>query len=171
MRSTFSAGPLRQLVSRPFTRSRAANVHGARFSSSNAGADAAQKKAQDALSSAQKNAEKLWESTKTFLEPVTAKAGQMLGSYKQPLVYNFSVARELVKQVYHAEGLRPPTSTSTLKSAYSTLWSRASSPAYWRTIASNGEIARVGIYAVEAYTIFKVGEIIGRRSLVGYNLD
>ncbi|KAJ8503503.1 hypothetical protein ONZ45_g10801 [Pleurotus djamor] len=163
MRTGFSQ--LRQVVARPVARSYRLNANGARFASSST-----DKKAQEALSAAQKNAEKVWETTKKVLEPVTAKVGQMLGSYKQPLLYRISVARELLKQVYVAEGLQPPTSTATIKDAYSTIWSRASSVSYWRGIASNGEIARVGIYAVEAYTIFKIGEIIGRRSLVGYNL-
>lgn len=29
----------------------------------------------------------------------------------------------------------------------------------------------MGIYAVEAYGIFKIGEMIGRRHVVGYKLD
>lgn len=71
-------------------------------------------------------------------------------------MYNVSVAREFLKQVYVAERLQPPTSTSTLTSAYSALWSRASNPAYWREIVRSGEWAKVGVYAVEAYGIFKV---------------
>lgn len=77
-------------------------------------------------------------------------------AYRDPLLYNFSVTRELLKQVYIAERLQPPTSLGTLQSAYSTLWSRASNPTYWREIVKSGEIAKVGIYAVEAYGIFKV---------------
>lgn len=76
-------------------------------------------------------------------------------AYKQPLLYNLSVTREIFKHVYKAESLQPP-SISTIRSAYETLWSRASSPAYWRDAVSSGEIVRVGVYGVEAYTIFKV---------------
>jgi len=86
-------------------------------------------------------------------------------------MYNLSVARELLKQVYVAERLRPPTDLVVVRNAYSTLWNRASSPVYWRGILSSGEWAKVGIYAVEAYGIFKIGEILGRRSLVGYNVQ
>jgi F-type H+-transporting ATPase subunit g len=71
-------------------------------------------------------------------------------------MYNLSVARELLKQVYVAERLQPPTDFAAVRSAYSTLWSRASSQAYWRGILSSGEWAKVAIYAVEAYGIFKV---------------
>ena len=77
-------------------------------------------------------------------------------AYRKPLLYNLSVGRELLKQVYIAERLQPPTNFSTIKSAYSTLWSRASNPAYWKDITSSGEITKVGIYALEAYGIFKV---------------
>ena len=77
-------------------------------------------------------------------------------AYREPLLYNFAVAREFLKQVYVAERLQPPTSLSTLQSAYSTLWSRATNPAYWRELVRSGEWAKVGVYAVEAYGIFKV---------------
>lgn len=70
-------------------------------------------------------------------------------------MYNFSVAREFLKHIYVAERLQPP-SLSTVQSAYSTIWSRASSPAYWKEIFRTGEYAKLGIYAVEAYGIFKV---------------
>ena len=71
-------------------------------------------------------------------------------------MYNLSVAREVLKQVYVAERLAPPTSFSTVTSAYQTLWARASNPGYWREILKNGEWQQVGVYALEAYGIFKV---------------
>jgi F-type H+-transporting ATPase subunit g len=79
-----------------------------------------------------------------------------LTAYKQPLLYKLSVTREVAKQIYIAEGLQPPT-LGAIRAAYETLWTRAINPAYWRQIVGNGEIVRVGIYGVEAYTIFKVG--------------
>ena len=39
---------------------------------------------------------------------------------------------------------------------YGTLWGRARSVAYWRKVVASGEWARLGVYAVEAYGIFKV---------------
>ncbi|KAH7910520.1 hypothetical protein BJ138DRAFT_1126806 [Hygrophoropsis aurantiaca] len=145
-------------------------AHAFSRSASNSASENAQKKAQDALGSAQKTAERLWESTKKVLGPLGERAGTMLGSYRQPLTYDFEVARALLKQIYVAERLQPPTSVSAVTSAYGTMWGRASNPAYWREILRTGEWAKVGIYAVEAYGIFKIGEILGRRSLVGYNL-
>jgi hypothetical protein len=77
-------------------------------------------------------------------------------AYLDPLLYNLSVARAVLKQVYIAEALQPPTSLATIRSAYTTLWARASNLGYWRELAQNGELAKVGVYAVEAYGIFKV---------------
>ena len=77
-------------------------------------------------------------------------------AYREPLLYNLSVGRELLKQVYIAERLQPPTSWSTISHAYSTLWSRAANPAYWREVARSGEWQKIGIYALEAYGVFKV---------------
>lgn len=65
------------------------------------------------------------------------------------------MAREIVKQVYRAE-LQPPKDIATFRTAYETLFRRAIDVGYWRSIVQSGEIAKVGIYAVEAYGIFKV---------------
>ncbi|KAJ3480512.1 hypothetical protein NLI96_g8288 [Meripilus lineatus] len=131
----------------------------------------AQKKAQDALATAQKYAGEALAAGKKFLGPVGERAGNLLGAYRQPIVYNLSVTREFLKQVYVAERLQPPTSFSTITNAYSTIWSRARNPTYWRELFRSGDWTKLGIYAVEAYGIFKLGEIVGRRSLVGYNVQ
>lgn len=141
-----------------------------RFASTNPSTEAAQKKAQDALASAQKFAGQAVEKGRKFLGPAGDKLANAFGAYREPLVYNFQVARELLKQIYVAERLQPP-SLSTIQNAYSTIWSRASNPAYWREVLRTGEYAKIGVYALEAYGIFKIGEIIGRRSLVGYNIQ
>lgn len=165
MRSTLPTAFFRQAAARPRP---PASFTARRFASTSS--ENAQKKAQDALGVAQKNAEKLWENAKKVLGPLGERAGTLLGSYRQPVIYNAQVARELVKQIYIAERLQPPSSMATVTDAYSTLWGRAKSPAYWRGILVNGEWVKVGVYAAEAYGIFKIGEILGRRSLVGYNL-
>ena len=84
-------------------------------------------------------------------------------AYRQPVLYNLSVTREILKQIYVAESLQPPTSLSTIQNAYKTIWSRASNVAYWRQAAANAELARISVYALEAYGIFKVR----RRFLLG----
>jgi len=165
MRTVFSASTpavLLRRVARPA-------AHSARFASS-ASTEAAQKKAQEALGVAQKQAERLFETAKKNLGPLSERAGVMLGSYRQPLVYNAAVAREVLKQIYIAENLAPPRSLSTVLDAYRTVLARAKDPAYWRQVLANGELTRLAIYGVEAYGIFKIGEIIGRRNLVGYSL-
>lgn len=77
-------------------------------------------------------------------------------AYRQPLLYNAAVAREVAKQIYIAENLAPPRSLSTVVDAYRTIWARARDPAYLRSLLSTGEWARLAIYGVEAYGIFKV---------------
>lgn len=79
-------------------------------------------------------------------------------AYREPLVYNFQIVREFLKQVYVAERLQPP-SLSAVQSAYSTIWTRATSPTYLRELVRSGDYAKVGIYALEAYGIFKVGTL------------
>ncbi|ETW82530.1 mitochondrial F1F0-ATP synthase, subunit G/ATP20 [Heterobasidion irregulare TC 32-1] len=161
----FSSAPLRLAKPRALARAQPK-----RLASSNS-TEAAQKKAQEALTSAQKVAEKAWAATRSFLGPVGERFSGLLGAYRQPLTYNLSVTREVLKQIYVAERLQPPTSVSQVTSAYLTLWRRAASPSYWREVARSGEWARIGVYAAEAYGIYKIGEIIGRRSLVGYKVQ
>jgi F-type H+-transporting ATPase subunit g len=92
-------------------------------------------------------------------------------AYREPVLYQLSVARELAKQVYIAENLAPPRSFGAVADAYKSAFATVSSPLFWRTVIESGLWAKVGIYALEAYTIFKIGEIIGRRKLVGYKLE
>lgn len=75
--------------------------------------------------------------------------------YKEPLVYNFTVAREVVKRIYVSEALAPP-SLSQYAEVYRQIWSNVTSPSYWRSLSQNGQIAQVGIYGLQAYGIFKV---------------
>ncbi|GMK60077.1 hypothetical protein CspeluHIS016_0902940 [Cutaneotrichosporon spelunceum] len=100
--------------------------------------------------------------------PIGEKVGNMLGSYRQPLTYNWNVFKSLWRQVYQAEKLAPPTSLSQWASAYSQIFSAAASPAFWQKAVSNGQAAKIAVAGVEAYGIYKIGEIIGRRNLVGY---
>ncbi|KAJ7285270.1 hypothetical protein C8J57DRAFT_1498104 [Mycena rebaudengoi] len=155
--------------------------------------ESASKKAGDVVGSSEsisqnaeklsKNAGQLWASTKTTLGPAAEKAEVLLGStlqrlgptgkkaaeriqpLRQSFTYNFAVFREIVKQVYRAE-LQPPKDMATIRTAYETLFKRATDLSYWRSIMQSGEIARVGI------TLWRptIGEIIGRRKLVGYPL-
>ncbi|KAK0202885.1 hypothetical protein DFS33DRAFT_1262365 [Desarmillaria ectypa] len=98
------------------------------------------------------------------LGPLGERAGSLLGAYREPIVYNFAIVRSLAKQVYVAESLAPPKSIAEVKAAYKEIWESALK---WRQL----NFAKVGVYALEAYGIFKIGEILGRRSLIGYNVQ
>ncbi|KZT06106.1 uncharacterized protein LAESUDRAFT_726329 [Laetiporus sulphureus 93-53] len=139
-----------------------------RFASSSSGSS---EKAQETLAKVQQYAGSAVEVARKVLGPVGEKAGNALGTYRQPILYNLSVAREFLKQVYVAERLQPPTSLNSVVNAYSTLWYRAGKASYWRELLQSGEWAKIGVYAVEAYGIFKIGEMVGRRSLVGYKVE
>lgn len=97
-------------------------------------------------------------------------AERALGSYAEPIVYNLKVAGSLAKQVYIAEKLAPPTSVSQITSAYRQIWECVSKPSYWMNSLPSGEWKKVAVYGVEAIGIFSIGEIIGKRSIVGYNI-
>ena len=71
------------------------------------------------------------------------------------MAYNFAVFREVLKQVYIAERLQPPP-LSAFQSVYASLWSRATNVQFYRELLRSGDLAKVGIYALEAYGIFKV---------------
>ncbi|VDB86494.1 unnamed protein product [Peniophora sp. CBMAI 1063] len=146
-----------------------------RFASS--GTENAEKKAKETLAAAQKQAEKAWESASKYAESASKYAGpfgerlaSLLGAYRAPVTYNLQVAKEVLKHIYVAERLQVP-SVAEFKTAYALFAQRATNPAYLRGLFSSGEWATVGIYGLEAYGIYKIGEIIGRRSLVGYNVQ
>lgn len=76
-----------------------------------------------------------------------------------------AVAREVLKQVYVAEKLSPP-SMAQVSQTYSGFFRQAGDMAFWRNMLQSGEWKRWGIYALEAYGIFCIGEMIGRRHIV-----
>jgi F-type H+-transporting ATPase subunit g len=80
----------------------------------------------------------------------------MIIAYRDPVSYNLSVAREFLKQIYVAEKLAPPRSFAEVRTAYTSLYERLRQPGLWRELMQSGQLAKVAIYAVEAYGIFKV---------------
>ncbi|KAK0446627.1 hypothetical protein EV421DRAFT_1790323 [Armillaria borealis] len=123
-----------------------------------------QEKAQEAAGKAFEQGKAGAEKIIKALGPLGERAGSLLGAYREPIVYNFAVVRSLAKQVYVAESLAPPKSVAEVKAAYREIWESALK---WRQL----NFAKVGVYALEAYGIFKIGEILGRRSLIGYNVQ
>ncbi|KAK4691408.1 F-type H+-transporting ATPase subunit g, partial [Phenoliferia sp. Uapishka_3] len=157
LRTTLRA-PLRQSVRQPTPR----------FASSTTEEAAA--KAKEAAAKLQEAAGPALDKAKAVFGGVAEKAGGMLGAYKEPIVGNAAVAREVLKQVYVAEKLSPP-SLAQVQQTYSSFFNSAKDLGYWRNLYESGQWKKFGIYAVEAYGIFKIGEMIGRRHIVGYKLD
>ncbi len=126
-----------------------------------------QEKAQEAAGKAFEQGKAGAEKIIKALGPLGERAGSLLGgtslalvlctvelkggkiAYREPIVYNFAVVRSLAKQVYVAESLAPPKSVAEVKAAYREIWESALK---WRQL----NFAKVGVYALEAYGIFKV---------------
>lgn len=66
-------------------------------------------------------------------------------AYKQPLQYNWQVFKSLVKQVYQAEKLAPPTHLSQWTSAYSEIFHKAASKQWWSQVLSSGSWAKLAV--------------------------
>ncbi|KAI9216829.1 mitochondrial ATP synthase g subunit-domain-containing protein [Blastocladiella britannica] len=86
----------------------------------------------------------------------------------EPVTYRIRVVGEVAKLVYKAERLAPPTQ-ATLAEAQQVGQSLVQSVrqgAYksWAT----ADMAKGAVLAGEAFTFFLLGEIVGRRNLVGY---
>jgi len=167
--SQMASNSLRQLP-RSFRNNLARRFYSTPPSSTQQSAEQLQKKATEFTVSAQENLNKAWGVTKKALGPFGERLAGALGSYRAPVTYNLQVTRELLKQVYVTERLQIPHWT-TFVSEYSLLWSRVRNPAFLRELVRSGEWMKVGVYAIEGYGVFKIGEIIGRRNLVGYNIQ
>lgn len=95
--------------------------------------------------------------------------------YANCALYWGKVAAEVGKTVYKKEGLAPP-SQAQFRQVYDSLLKLAKSPAEQRRVLGsvqklllNKENATKGaVFAVHVLGFFSVGEIIGRRKLVGY---
>ncbi|CAG8496438.1 8805_t:CDS:2 [Paraglomus brasilianum] len=86
---------------------------------------------------------------------------------RKPILYNAAVVKELVKEVWKREDLSPP-SLAQIEEARTYLQKTIR----WKYIKSLSlyDYARIGIRSVEVAGFFFIGEVIGRRSLIGYNV-
>lgn len=91
-----------------------------------------------------------------------------VSSYAESLAYNLRVAGALFRQVYVAEGLAPPRSLQVIQDAYKTIYARAIDPNYWTGLLKSGEWKKVAVYAVEAYGIFHIGQMVSEEWHVLY---
>lgn len=86
---------------------------------------------------------------------------------QKPIVYNTKVAIEVAKQVYVKEGMAFPTGaqfTQAQQSLQNTL--KISN----LKNLSFQDVAKGSVVLAEIYTFFLIGEIVGRRNLIGYNV-
>ncbi|GAA5829453.1 hypothetical protein JCM11251_005057 [Rhodosporidiobolus azoricus] len=128
-----------------------------------ASTESAQQKATQAAQQAQQKASQL-------LGSASQTVGNALGAYKEPVFYNAAVAKEIAKQVYVAEKLAPP-SFAQFSYTFRQFFQQGPRLSFWQKLYESGEYKRWLLYAVEAYGIFSIGEMLGRRHIVGYKLD
>ncbi|SCV67761.1 BQ2448_5372 [Microbotryum intermedium] len=158
--------PMRSMLQQRFASSSSSSS-----SSASAATEQAAQKASDVAAKAKSAAGPAIEKVQQASAKAQALVGNALGgSYKEPIFYNAAVAKEIVKQVYVKEKLAPP-SLGQVTYVYQQFFNSARDLNYWQQLYKSGEWKRWAIYAVEAYGIFKIGEMIGRRHVVGYKLD
>ncbi|KTW25586.1 hypothetical protein T552_03447 [Pneumocystis carinii B80] len=107
---------------------------------------------------AKKSCEKIKTSSNVFYQP---------NNYRVSLEYNVQVAKELIKQVWIQERLRPP-SVAEIKYTYREI-PKYTNISYFYSL-SQKEWIQLGIFSLQVYGFFKIGEIIGRRHIVGYKI-
>ncbi|KAI8879404.1 hypothetical protein K501DRAFT_226753 [Backusella circina FSU 941] len=86
---------------------------------------------------------------------------------QKPIVYNTKVAIEVAKQVYVKEGMSFPSGAQ-FAQAQQTL--RQSLKINNLKNLGCADFAKAGVVLAEVYTFFLIGEIIGRKNLIGYNV-
>ncbi|KAG2229224.1 mitochondrial ATP synthase g subunit-domain-containing protein [Thamnidium elegans] len=90
-----------------------------------------------------------------------------LCALQKPFVYNTKVAVEVAKQVYVKEGMSFPTGTQ-FSQAQQTLQNSLKINNLKNLTFT--DVAKSGVVLAEIYTFFLIGEIVGRRNLIGYNV-
>ncbi|OZJ03785.1 hypothetical protein BZG36_03470 [Bifiguratus adelaidae] len=102
-------------------------------------------------------------------QKVAQQASGLLGrlaGLSKPIVYNAKVVGELAKQVYTKEGMAFPTGQQFNEA-------RKAVESINRNSFQNvtlRDVLKGTVYAAEVYTFFLIGEVVGRRNLVGYNV-
>ena len=105
---------------------------------------------------------------------LTSRVGGILGNlsavqkFQEPVVYYSKVVGEVAKQVYLKEKMSPPN-WETMQSSYKSLWGTVSKTSTFKSL-SPVDGTRIALYALEVYGFFVIGEMVGRRHLVGYNI-
>ncbi|KAG2177277.1 hypothetical protein NQZ79_g7399 [Umbelopsis isabellina] len=90
-----------------------------------------------------------------------------LSAIQKPVVYNSKVAAEIAKTVYKKEGMAFPSGQQ-FSEARTYVEKNLNRNAFKGLTLR--DIAKGGVVAAEIYTFFLIGEIVGRRNLIGYNV-
>ncbi|ODV97968.1 hypothetical protein PACTADRAFT_31383 [Pachysolen tannophilus NRRL Y-2460] len=114
-------------------------------------------------------------STSSRVSGITEK----LNGLKDSTLYWSKVIAELSKQVYLKEGLSPPNTTqlqSVYKSLYESSLKLVENPKalleYLKTVPdkiTKNTVIEYSSYAIQLAGLFSLGEVVGRRKLIGYH--
>ncbi|KAI9634531.1 uncharacterized protein MKK02DRAFT_16995 [Dioszegia hungarica] len=125
----------------------------------------------ESVQKAVQSAQNALNSTTATLKRVAGPVGERVqNSVGGPIVFSVKTFASMFKQVFKAEKLSFPTDLNTWVHTYAQIWSRATSGKWWTQTVKTGAWAGLGIASIEAYGIFCLGEIIGRRNIVGYKV-
>ncbi|CDS13945.1 hypothetical protein LRAMOSA06118 [Lichtheimia ramosa] len=91
-----------------------------------------------------------------------------LNAIQKPVVYNAKVAAEVAKQVYVKEGMHFPSGAQFTEAQQ--FVQKNLKPSFFKNLSA-GDVVKGGVVAAELYTFFLIGEIVGRRNLIGYDVE
>ncbi|KAI8098801.1 mitochondrial ATP synthase g subunit-domain-containing protein [Halteromyces radiatus] len=86
---------------------------------------------------------------------------------QKPIVYDAKVVGEIAKQVYTKEGMSFPTGVQ-FNEAQTFVKNNLNVNTLKSLTWTN--VAKGGVVLAEIYTFFLIGEVVGRRNLIGYNV-
>uniref|UniRef100_A0A1D1XZ47 ATP synthase subunit g, mitochondrial n=1 Tax=Anthurium amnicola TaxID=1678845 RepID=A0A1D1XZ47_9ARAE len=97
---------------------------------------------------------------------LSTKKSSKIAGVRELIVYDAKVLNEIAKEVYTKESLGPPNGVQ-----ISEAWENLKS-IRWKHITELNprDYIRIGIRSVEVAGFFALGEIIGRFSIIGYNV-
>jgi F-type H+-transporting ATPase subunit g len=155
---------------------------------SNVAKDASAKASETAGQAKQKAAEAAG-AVQDKASQAAAKAGAVLSSagarvsgatrgllgFQEPVVYYAKVVGQLAKQVYLKEGMAPPSVAQFEQVAKSIVQNGTSPKGLSQLVGQlrglkTGELIKLGADGLVIYGFFCVGEMVGRRNLVGYDV-
>ncbi|ORY82606.1 mitochondrial ATP synthase g subunit-domain-containing protein [Protomyces lactucae-debilis] len=141
-------------------------------------AQAAKQKASEAAGAAQEKASQAAAKAGAVLSSAGARvsgATRGLMGLQEPVVYYAKVVGQLAKQVYLKEGMAPP-SMAQFEQVAKNIVSNGTSPKGLSSLVGQlrglktGEMIKLGADGLVIYGFFCIGEMIGRRNLVGYDV-